>query len=61
MNGPTWALDIFNSSIGGLSIAWTLPSNKSKPWGSLENPTNIVELLDFLACPPMTVMSIKAL
>jgi hypothetical protein len=43
-----------------LSIAWTLPSNKSKPWGSLENLANIIELLDFLACP-MKVTSKKAL
>jgi hypothetical protein len=61
MNGPTWALDIFSSSIGGLSIVWTLLSNKSKPWRNLENPVNIVELLDFLACPPMKVIGIKAL
>jgi hypothetical protein len=45
--------------MGGLSIAWTLLSNKSKPWGNLENLVNIVELLN--ACPPMKAISRKAL
>jgi hypothetical protein len=47
--------------MGGLSIAWTLPSNKSKPWGSPENPIDIIKLLDFLACPLMKIIGRKAL
>jgi hypothetical protein len=45
----------------GLSITCTLPFNKSKPWGSPNNLANIVELLDFHACPPMKVIGRKAL
>jgi hypothetical protein len=61
MNGPTWPIGISISWIGGLSIAWTLPSNKSKPWGSLKNLGNNIKLLDFPTCPPMKVTSKKAL
>jgi hypothetical protein len=38
-----------------------LPFNKSKPWGSPKNLVNIVELVDFLACPPMKVIDKKTL
>jgi hypothetical protein len=61
MNGPTWAPGISSSWVGGLSIAWTLPSNKWKPWGSLKTLVNIVELLNFLTCPLMKVTSTKTL
>jgi len=59
MNGPTYAPGILNSWVKGLSIAWTLPSNKSKPWQSPENPANIIKLLDFPTSPPMKVTSEK--
>jgi hypothetical protein len=52
MIGIPFGPNIANSPFGG---AWMLPSNNSSPCGRLENPTNIVDLLDFLACPLMNI------
>jgi len=38
-----------------------LPFNNSKPWGQLENPTNIIDFLDFLECPLMNFIGNDAL
>jgi hypothetical protein len=47
MIGILYGLDIANSPFGGASWSWTLPSNNSSLRGRPENPTNIVDLLDF--------------
>jgi len=61
MTGIPYGLDIANSPFGGAFWSWTLPSNNSSPHGRFENPTNIVGLLDFHACPPMNITYIEAL
>jgi hypothetical protein len=48
MIGIPCGLDTTNSPFGSAFGSWTLPSNNSSPCGRLENPTNIVDLLDFL-------------
>ncbi len=58
MIGIPFGSDIANSPFGG---AWMLPSNNSSPCGRLENPTNIIDLLDFLVCLPMNLIGNEAL
>jgi hypothetical protein len=58
MIGIPFGFDIANSPFGG---AWMLPSNNSNPCGRLENPTNIVDLLDFFVCLPMNLIGNEAL
>jgi hypothetical protein len=48
MVGIPFGPNIANSPFGG---AWMLPSNNSSSCVNLENPTNIVDLLDFLLAP----------
>jgi hypothetical protein len=66
-NGETEMIDISygpniaNSPFGGASWSWMLPSNNSSPDGRLENPTTIVDLLDFPICPLMNLTSNEAL
>jgi hypothetical protein len=61
MIGILYGLDIANSPFGGASWSWTLPSNNSSLRGRPENPTNIVDLLDFPTCSPMNLTSNEAL
>ncbi len=66
-NGKTKMIDISyvpnitNSPFGGASWSWMLPSNNSSPYGGLENPTTIVDLLDFRICPLMNLTSNEVL
>jgi len=53
--------NIANLPLGSAFWSWTLPSNNSNPWGKLENPTNIVDLIDFLICPLMNFIGKEAL
>ncbi len=51
MIGIPCDLDTTNSPFGGAYWSWMLLSNKSSPCGKLENPANIIDLLDFLVAP----------
>ncbi len=42
---------IINSPLGGSSLSWWLPSNNFSPFRRLENPTNIIDVLDFQNTP----------
>jgi hypothetical protein len=52
MIGIPYAPNTTNSSFGGASWSWTLPSNNLSPCGRPKNLANIVDLLDFPSCPP---------
>jgi hypothetical protein len=58
MIGIPFGFEIANSPFGG---AWMLPSNYSSPCGRLENPANIVYLLDFLVCLLVNIIGNEAL
>jgi hypothetical protein len=51
---------IANSPFGSALWPWMLPSNNSSPYGRLENPATIVNLLDFPICPLMNLISNEA-
>jgi hypothetical protein len=61
MIGIPYGLDTTNSPFGRASCSWTLPSNNSSPCGRLENPTNIVDLLNFPIWPLMNLIGNEAL
>ncbi len=58
MIGIPFGFDIANSPFGG---AWMLPSNNSSPCERPRNLANIVDLLDFLICPPMNFIGNETL
>jgi hypothetical protein len=47
MHGVEFIMIIVNSPLGGSSLSWWLSSNNFNPFGRLENPTNIIDVLDF--------------
>jgi hypothetical protein len=47
MHGVEFIVIIANSPLGGSSLSWWLSSNNFNPFGRLENPTNIIDVLDF--------------
>jgi hypothetical protein len=61
MIGIPYGPNTANSPFGSASWSWTLPSNNSSPCGRLENPTNIIDLLDFFTHPPMNLIGNEAL
>jgi len=61
MIGIPCGSNLTNSPIGNAFWSWMLLSNNSHPYGRPENLANIVDLLYFLACPPMDLIGNETL
>ncbi len=46
VHGVEFIMIIVNSPLGGSSLSCWLPSNNFNPFGRLENPTNLIDVLD---------------